>query len=62
MSVSLCFSGTRINGTTHVVGGLAEVTVGGERHDRDDSLGADAAIEGLADVGEIGSGHCVDVG
>lgn len=43
---------------THVVGGLAQVTVGGEGHG-DDSGSADAAVEGLADVREVGGGHCV---
>lgn len=42
---------------THVVGGLAEVSVGGKRHGGDDSGRADAAVEGLADVGEVGGRH-----
>ena len=58
MSVSLLGSCCRINGTTHVVGGLAQVTVGGEGHG-DDSGSADAAVEGLADVREVGGSHCV---
>lgn len=61
MSVSPCRSCGWINGTTHVVGGLAQVTVGGERQGND-SLDADATVEGLADVGEIGGGHCVVLG
>jgi hypothetical protein len=62
MSVSPCGSRWRLNGTTHVVGGLAQVTVGGERHDSSDSGDADATVEGLADVGEVGGGHCVVLG
>ena len=61
MSVSLCGSLWWSNGTTHVVGGLAQVTVGGERQGND-SLDADATVEGLADVGEVGGGHCVVLG
>jgi hypothetical protein len=62
LSVHVALAGIQINSTTHVVGGLAQVTVGGERHDSDNSGDADATVEGLADVGEIGGGHCVVLG
>jgi hypothetical protein len=62
LSVHVALIGIRINDTTHVVGGLAQVTVGGEGHNSNNSGDADATVEGLADVGEIGGGHCVVLG
>lgn len=62
LSVYGALADIQINGITHVVGGLAQVTVGGEGHNSNNSGDADATVEGLADVGEIGGGHCVVLG